>query len=171
MDRSDDDTEGRDSDGIQNDEDERKAGYSENNKIPTGEDDDIDNDDTLGSEGNRCFGFKFLGSSATKEGAQDTSGMKVSTIQAPAGNLEQIRAMGPYRADGAEVSDKDDTFDLDSNLLSPNDNGGGDESVQDKEAACWEESKKLMTEEQLNIVANILKAVSLLIHMSAEDAA
>ncbi|KAG0138693.1 hypothetical protein HOY82DRAFT_620312 [Tuber indicum] len=153
-DRSDDDTEDRDSGGIKHDEDERKAGYSENNKIPTGEDDDIDNVD-FGHEG----------------GVTGYHGNEVSTIQSPAGNPEQIRAFMPYRADEAEVSDKDGTFDLDSDLLSPNDNGGGDAGVQDKEVKCWEKSKKLMTEEQLIIVANVLKAVSLLIHMAAEEAA
>ncbi|KAG0137547.1 hypothetical protein HOY82DRAFT_597897 [Tuber indicum] len=79
--------------------------------------------------------------------------------------------MRPYRAEEAEVSDKDDTFDLDSDLLSPNYNGGGDAGVHDKEAKCWEKSKEQMTEDQLNIVANVLKAVSLLIHMAAQDAA
>ncbi|KAG0637891.1 hypothetical protein HOY80DRAFT_1081571 [Tuber brumale] len=136
MNRSDDDSEDSDSDGSKHDADERKAGYRENDGIPTGEDDDID---ALGSEWNRFSGFKFLGSSATKEGANDPGDEAILNEE--------------------KVSDKDDTSDVDNDFLSPNEDGGGDEGAQDKEAKRWEEPKKLMTEEQLKVVANISKAV------------
>ncbi|KAG0128269.1 hypothetical protein HOY82DRAFT_622050 [Tuber indicum] len=97
MERSHDDSEDSDGDRRKHGVGARKVGYRENDEIPTGEDDDIDNGDALGSEGNRFPGFKFLGSSATKEGVHDTSGIKVSMIQALAGDLEQIRAMRLYR--------------------------------------------------------------------------
>ncbi|KAG0129464.1 hypothetical protein HOY82DRAFT_652077 [Tuber indicum] len=110
MNRSDEDSEDSDSEGSNHDVDERKAGYRENDQIPTSEDDGIDSDDALGSEGNR-------------------SGDEAIS------NEEKL-------------SDKDDTSDVDSDLLSPNEDGGGDEGAQDREAKRWEEPKKLMTEEQ-----------------------
>ncbi|KAG0129451.1 hypothetical protein HOY82DRAFT_610688 [Tuber indicum] len=161
MNGSDYDSNDSDSDGSKHNVDERKAGYRENDEIPTGEDDDIDSDDALGSEGNSVDDLSSDVVSGTDPGDEAIS------------NEEK-------------VSDKDDTSDVDSDLLSPNEDGGGDDGAQDKEYKRWEEPKKLMTEEQLEqqqkmlnplpgVCIKLKKAIvatnSLLRHMAAEDGA
>jgi len=167
MDGSDDDSEGGDGDRSEDDADEKKAGGPENGEIPTDEDDDIDSDDALGSNEDRFSGFKFLGSSTTKEGVNATRGMKVvdsSSSDGESGTDPDDEAILNEEKD----SNEDDSSDVESNLLSHTDDedeesesesesedeeGEDDldesgEGVQDVEARRREELKKLITEEQ-----------------------
>ncbi|CUS11779.1 unnamed protein product [Tuber aestivum] len=66
-DRPDADNKSSDGDGSENN----------NDKIETGEDDDIDSDGALGRDKNKLSGFKFLGSSTTEVGVEATLGMKL----------------------------------------------------------------------------------------------
>ncbi|KAG0634487.1 apoptosis antagonizing transcription factor-domain-containing protein [Tuber brumale] len=169
---SDDDSEDSDGDGSEDNADEKKAGNRGNDGIPTDEDDDIDSDDALGSEEDKFSGFKFLGSSTTKEGVSATRGMKIvddSSSDGEPGTNPDDEAILNEEKD----SDKDDASDVESGLLSHNEDGdeddggegeddedeGSDEGAQDAEAKCREELRKLIAEEQKNVVANISKAV------------
>ncbi|CAZ86247.1 unnamed protein product [Tuber melanosporum] len=174
MDGSDDDSEDSDGDGSEGDADEKKVGNRESDEIPTDEDDDIDSDDVLGSDEDKFSGFKFLGSSTTKEGVNATRGMKVvddSSSDGEPGTDPDDEAILNEEKD----SDKDNASDVESKLLSHSEDGygedesedeeseddgdeGSDEGAQDAEAKRREELKKLITEEQKNVVANISKA-------------
>jgi len=167
MDGSDDDSEGSDGDGSEDDADEKKAGGPENGQIPTDEDDDIDSDYALGSDEDRFSGFKFLGSSTTKEGSKATRGMKVVDGSSSDGESRTDQDDEAI-LDEEKDSEEDDASDVESNLLSHTDdedeeNEGesesedeegeddrdeGDEGVQDVEAERREELKKLIAEEQ-----------------------
>ncbi|CUS13334.1 unnamed protein product [Tuber aestivum] len=168
MDGSDEDSEDSDGDGNEDDVDEPKAENRENGEIPTDEDDDIDSDDALGSDEDRFSGFKFLGSSTTKEGVNSTRGMKVVDESGSDGE--------PGTDPNDEVilneendSDEDEASDVEGGLLSHNEDEdedeeddeeeSSDEGAQDAEAKRREELKKLITEEQKNVVASISKAV------------
>ncbi|KAG0126683.1 apoptosis antagonizing transcription factor-domain-containing protein [Tuber indicum] len=175
MDGSDDDSEDSDGDGSEDDADEKKVGNRKNDEIPTDEGDDIDSDDALGSDEDKFSGFKFLGSSTTKEGVNATRGMKVvdnSSSDGEPGTDPDDEAILNEEKD----SDKDNASDVEGNLLSHSKDGyeedesedeeseddgdeGSDEGAQDAEAKRREELKKLITEEQKNVVANISKAV------------
>ncbi|PWW76810.1 TRAUB-domain-containing protein [Tuber magnatum] len=168
MDGSDDDSEDSDGDGSEDDTDEKKAEDRENGEIPTDEDDDIDSDDALGSDEDKFSRFKFLGSSTTKEGVNATRGMKVvddSSSDGESGTNPDDEAILNEEKD----SDEDDASDVESGLLGHNEDENeegeddedesSDESSQDAEAKRREELKRLITEEQKNVVANISKAV------------
>ncbi|RPA94714.1 TRAUB-domain-containing protein [Choiromyces venosus 120613-1] len=176
MDGSDDDSEDSDGDGSEEDADEKKARNRENGEIPTDEDDDIDSDDALGSDEDKFSGFKFLGSSTTKGGVKATRGMKVagdSSSDGESGTDPDNDAILNEEKD----TDEDDSSDVESDLLSHNEDGdeedededededgededeSSDEGAQDADTKRREELKKLITEEQKNVVANISKAV------------
>ncbi|KAG0634516.1 hypothetical protein HOY80DRAFT_1098330 [Tuber brumale] len=122
--------------------------------------DDINSGDALGSEESKFPEFKFLASSAMKEAVNATCRMGV---------VDDSSSNGEFGTDPDDVailneekgSDKDDTSDAESDLLSHNEDGrdeSSDEGAQDEEAKRREELKKLITQEQINVVANFPQA-------------